>query len=98
MYDDAPLYPLGEQEVQLLKQLVTIQRGTVSPSGEVLAPAGASFSIPVFNDQVFTYYGSTNNIQTIEYKNGGSTVATLNFDYVNGGASNNDNVSRIYQS
>lgn len=59
------------------------------------AGAGSGFIIPQFDEQVFSYYGSTNNIQTIIYKNAGTPVATLTFEYVGAGVSNDDNVSRI---
>lgn len=54
---------------------------------------GASFSIPPFDYQAFTYVGSTNNIDTQVFKSGGSggtTVATLTYAYVGGVPSSDD--------
>lgn len=67
-------------------------------SGGATAPGGSNFAIPPYDEQVFAYFAGTNNIQTITYKNGGTTVATLTFQYVGGGAADDDNVSSIIQS
>lgn len=66
-------------------------------AGSTFTPAG-SFPIPAFDEQVFAYYGATNNIQTITYKKDGATVSTLTFQYVGGGAADDDNVTNISQS
>jgi hypothetical protein len=67
--------------------------GTSGSNGGILIPA---------SDYVaYSYYGVTNNIQTATYKSGGSggtTVATLTFTYVGGGAANDDNVASITKS
>ena len=41
----------------------------------------AGFDIPAYDQIVIAYYGTTNNIQTVEYKNAGSVVATLTLSY-----------------
>ena len=41
----------------------------------------AGFSIPEYDEIDITYYGSTNNIATVVYSNGGSPVATLTLTY-----------------
>jgi len=65
---------------------------------EAQSGEGGGMVIPNNDYQAFTYYGSTNNIQTIVYKTGGSsgtTVATQTFTYVGGGASDDDDVASI---
>ena len=39
------------------------------------------FQIPEYDELSLTYYGSTNNIETVVYSNGGSPVATLTLTY-----------------
>jgi hypothetical protein len=39
------------------------------------------FQIPEYDEIDITYYGSTNNIETVVYSNGGSPVATLTLTY-----------------
>ena len=78
----------GDTEVPLLKELLQAVRS--SGSGGLL--------IPPYDYQGFTYYGSTNNINTIVYKTGGSggtTVATLVFTYVAAGAADDDDILTI---
>jgi hypothetical protein len=41
----------------------------------------AGFDIPPYDEIEISYYGSTNNIQTVEYLNAGSLVATLTLEY-----------------
>jgi hypothetical protein len=41
----------------------------------------AGFEIPAYDEIDITYYGSTNNIETVVYSNGGSPVATLTLTY-----------------
>jgi hypothetical protein len=53
----------------------------------------AGLNIPQHDYLSISYYGSTNNIQTVTYKEGGSggqTVATLTFTYVGGTPSSDD--------
>lgn len=52
-------------------------------------------TIPENDEQVFSYYGSTNNIANIIYKKAGGTVATQTFEYKNAAAANDDLVTRI---
>lgn len=62
---------------------------------------GASFDVPKFDYQAFTYIGSTNNISTQVFKLGGasgSLVATLTYAYVAAGAADDDLISAITQS
>ena len=39
------------------------------------------FSIPEYDEIDLTYYGTTNNVATVVYSNGGSPVATLTLTY-----------------
>ena len=39
------------------------------------------FQIPAYDKIEISYYGTTNNPQTVVYKNGGTTVATLTITY-----------------
>jgi len=41
----------------------------------------AGFDIPPYDEIDIAYYGSTNNIETVEYLNGGNTVAILTLLY-----------------
>lgn len=82
--------------LQKICQLLFNEFGSGGGSGATVNVGG--FEIPQFNDIVIAYYGSTNNIQTQTFKNGTTTVATLAYSYVSGGAANDDNVSEIKQS
>jgi hypothetical protein len=83
---------------QYLRGLVKMAAaGTIN----VRVKNGASFDIPPFDYQAFTYVGSTNNIATQVFKSGGpggTTVATLTFAYVAAGAADDDLISSITQS
>lgn len=53
----------------------------------------AGFNIPQYDYIDISYVGSTNNIDTVTYKEGGAsgtTVATLTFTYVGGVPAGND--------
>jgi hypothetical protein len=53
----------------------------------------AGLNIPQHDYLSISYYGSTNNIQTVTYKEGGSagqTVATLTFSYTTNPPTTND--------
>jgi hypothetical protein len=53
----------------------------------------AGLNIPQHDYLSISYYGSTNNIQTVTYKEGGSsgqTVATLTFSYTTNPPSTDD--------
>jgi len=54
----------------------------VSASGANLP----GFDIPTFNQIAVTYVGSTNNVNTVTYKLGAATVATLTFAYADSSA------------
>jgi hypothetical protein len=41
----------------------------------------AGFDIPAYDEIEISYYGSTNNIQTVEYLNAAILVATLTLEY-----------------
>jgi hypothetical protein len=41
----------------------------------------AGFDIPQYDEIDIAYYGTTNNIATVQYSNGGSVVATLTLVY-----------------
>jgi hypothetical protein len=41
----------------------------------------AGFEIPTYDTIDITYYGSTNNIATVQYSSGGNVVATLTLIY-----------------
>lgn len=75
--------------------------GGSSTSVTVSTSGGSSFTIPAYDYIGFGYFGSTNNVQTQVFKTGGSggtTVATLTYAYVGGGAVDNDKVSSITRS
>ena len=50
----------------------------------------AGFNIPQFTSVELAYVGSTNNLSTVVYKEGTTTVATLTFTYVGGTPSADD--------
>lgn len=83
---------------QYLRGLVKMAAaGTIN----VRTKNGASFDIPQFDYQAFTYVGATNNVATQVFKSGGSggtTVATLTFAYVAAGAVDDDLIASITQS
>lgn len=63
-------------------------QGVISVNGNAYA----------YDYQLLTYYGTTDNVQSITYRAGGaggSIVAVQRFNYVNGGSANGDNVSVI---
>lgn len=66
--------------------------------GTFSVPISGQFNIPAYDQQVLTYVGSTNNIQTISYLSGGQEVALLTFTYVDAGAADDDLVATITQS
>ncbi len=75
--------------------------GGTDTGGSIVVTVGGEFSIPAFDYQAFTYYGSTNNIQTRIFKSGGSggtTVATLTYTYVGSGVVNDDLIATVTQS
>lgn len=61
----------------------------------------AGITIPNSDYTAFTYYGSTNNIETAIYYiggSGGTVVATLTYTYVGSGSADDDNILTITKS
>ena len=59
----------------------------------IQSSGGGGFVIPTYDYQEISYVGSTNNIDTIVYKTGGSggtTVATQTLTYVGGTPASDD--------
>jgi hypothetical protein len=50
----------------------------------------AGLNIPQHTEVTLTYVGSTNNLDTVVYKDGATTVATLTFTYVGGTPTTDD--------
>jgi len=50
----------------------------------------AGFNIPQFSSIDLDYVGTTNNLSTVIYREGATTVATLTFTYVGGTPSADD--------
>ena len=50
----------------------------------------AGFNIPQFSSIDLNYVGTTNNLETVIYKEGVTTVATLTFTYVGGTPTTDD--------
>jgi hypothetical protein len=56
----------------------------------------SGFQIPEYDELDLSYYGVTNNIQTVTYKKGGATVATLTLTYsVQPPTSNDANLVKV---
>ena len=53
------------------------------------------FVIPDYNEIQNYYYGSTSNIQKVEYKNNSTLVATLSFTYMNGATADGDLLKQV---
>lgn len=69
-----------------------------TPTVPTFVGGAGGIAIPASDYVAYTYYGSTNNIQTATYKTGGSggtTVATLTFTYVGSGVANDDKIATI---
>lgn len=65
-------------------------------AGQIAPPSSSNgMVIPQNDTQEFTYFGSTNNVQTITYKLAGTTVATQTFTYVGNGVADDDDVASI---
>lgn len=90
MSEGLPTNTLGDTEVPLLKQIVT-NTGGGTPTYVFVG----GYVIPTFDEQVFTYWGLTNNIKTIAYKSNSALVATQYFTYVGGGASDDDDILAV---
>ncbi len=67
---------------------------TNPPSKPVpVAVQGGGFVIPSHDEEVYAYYGSTNNIQTITYKNDSVSVGVVTFTYAGSGVSSDDKLT-----
>lgn len=83
----------GYWQVNMSKMSVLFWKyvtGQIGPSSTI---NGAL--IPTNNEQVLSYVGGTNNVETIVYKMDGVAVATQSFTYKAGGAADDDDVIRI---
>lgn len=92
LFQDLP-QAQGNWQVNMSKMAVLFgqwMQGDLSPS---LAPSG--MAVPANDEQILEYYGSSNNVSNIIYKQGGQVVATQTFEYVGGGVADDDNISRI---
>jgi len=67
-------------------------------NGDITIPSGSDFAIPAFDSKVLTYYTGTNNIETMEFKSGDATVATMTFTYVNGAVADDDLIASIVKT
>jgi hypothetical protein len=59
-------------------------KNQIAASGEAISDAVQSlqgFVIPEYDEIDLTYYGTTNNISTVEYSKDGSVVGTLTLTY-----------------
>ena len=67
-----------------------LMNATAASGGGIVIVNGDAVA---YDSKFITYLGSTNNIDTIEYKTGGpagTTVATMTITYVNGGVADDD--------
>ena len=67
------------------RSLSGVPLGT-SPSGELVVKTAnlSNLQIPAHDNLVIAYVGSTNNIDTVTYKVGLTTVGTLTITYIGG--------------
>lgn len=94
---DVPPQPKG------MTYVIPVFPDAENPGQYVIAPGGGNggIQLPASDYVAYTYYGSTNNIETATYKvggSGGTTVATLTYTYVNGGAADDDNIASVTKS
>ena len=83
----AALPQLGDGQNNLLRKITeNTYQGSLSVQG---------FAIPPYDAIELSYYGSTNNIAQVTYKNGGNTVKTLTLTYVNGASADNDKLQSV---
>ncbi len=65
-------------------------------SGSIAPPSSSGgMTIPPNDEQLLSYFGSTNNLANIVYKQAGSIVATQSFEYKNLAVANDDLIVRI---
>lgn len=88
-------YPLGTDSwTTAVHKLAVLYGQTLN--GQISGAASQSGqTIPANDEQIFTYYASSNNVANIIYKLAGQQVAQQNFEYLNGGLADDDEVTRI---
>lgn len=59
----------------------------VSITGQGAAPAPAGFT------RVYTYFGATNNLQTVTYRQGSTVLGKVTFTYIAGGVADDDDIA-----
>lgn len=64
-----------------LESAVEVLKDAINPSGA---------AIPLHDETVAAYYGSTNNLHTVTYKLATVTVGVMTISYAGGGASDDD--------
>lgn len=87
---------IGQQgwQVAILKWLSDIAAAVAALQTTV----NSGLVVPQHDYEEFSYVGSTNNVDTVTYKTGGSggtIVATETFTYVGSGASDDDNIASV---
>lgn len=90
---DSPPQAQGNWTTNVSKMAVLFwqwMNGDISPT---FSPGG--MTIPQNDEQVFDYYFASDNIAHIYYKEGGTLVATQTFEYLGGGVSDGDKITRI---
>ncbi len=88
---------VAETEVPLLQQIVNLL-ATGGGSGGGQGVVSVNGTSAAYDYQSLTYFGTTNNVKSITYKSGGasgSVVAVTQYNYVGGGAADNDKVTVI---
>lgn len=83
----------GNWQVNMSKMAVLFGQWMTGQISPAISPSG--MAIPANDEQLFSYYGGTNNVANIIYKSSGQTVATQTFEYRGAGAANDDDVTRI---
>lgn len=88
---------VAETEVPLLQQIANLLSASGGGGGSsgFIVVNGVAYA---YDWMGFAYFGTTNNVRTITYKTGGAggtTVAVQRFNYVAGGAADDDDVSVI---
>ncbi len=76
--------------VSITNQLTAVTVTNPITAVALTNPQVPGFNIPTYTEVDMTYFGSTNNYNTVIYKSGVTTVASLSFVYVGGVPSAND--------
>lgn len=92
-YFDDPPQAQGNWWNNLSKFTILFQKWLDGEYSPTISTGGAT--IPENDEQIMTYYGSTNNLANIVYKKDGAVVATQTFEYKNGAAADDDLITRI---